>query len=240
MKAQRTVIFALAASSLVAACNQQQPGLPRSSEIPETEQQKQSYALGQSMSANLQAGKIDYDPAFFNAGFYDAAEGVKRMTQEEMTGSLRALQQQTQARQMAERTSMLETNQQTAEKYLAENASAEGVVTTESGLQYKVLSEASGDKPSAEDTVTVHYEGRLVDGTIFDSSIERGTPATFPVGGVIAGWTEALQLMSVGSKWQLTIPPALGYGERGAGERIQPNSALIFDVELIGIEEEAD
>jgi len=127
------------------------------------------------------------------------------------------------------------TNKEDADKFLAANALVEGVVTTESGLQYKVVTAGEGDKPSAEDTVTVHYEGRLINGEVFDSSIERGEPATFPVGGVIAGWTEALQMMPAGSTWQLVIPPELAYGERGAGGRILPNSALVFDVELISI-----
>ena len=241
MKANRSfssvvAISGFALASLLGACSQGQDGLPRASEIPESDEQKQSYALGQSMGSSLQASKIEFDPAFFNAGFYDAAEGVKRMTQEEMQATLMSLQQQNQAKQMAERNTTLSVNKEIAAKYLADNASAEGVITTDSGLQYKVITAAEGAKPAAEDTVTVHYEGRLLDGSVFDSSIERGTPATFPVGGVIAGWTEALQMMSVGSKWQLTIPPELGYGERGAGDRIEPNSALIFDVELLGIE----
>lgn len=240
MKAHRTFISAavsgVALASLLSACSQGQGGLPRATDIPESDQQKQSYALGQSMGSSLQASNIEFDPAFFNAGFYDAAEGVKRMTQEEMQSTLMGLQQQTQAKQLAQRSEKLAGNKAAAAKYLADNASAEGVVTTDSGLQYKVITAAEGDKPSADDTVTVHYEGRLLDGSVFDSSIERGTPATFPVGGVIAGWTEALQMMSVGSKWQLTIPPELAYGERGAGDRIEPSSALIFDVELLGIE----
>ena len=110
---------------------------------------------------------------------------------------------------------------------------------TESGLQYKILTAGEGAMPAADDTVTVHYEGRLFDGTVFDSSLERGEPATFPVGGVIAGWTEALQLMPVGSKWQLFIPADLAYGENGAGNVIQPNSALVFDVELLAIQDDA-
>lgn len=121
------------------------------------------------------------------------------------------------------------------EKFLAENKSKEGVVTLKSGLQYKVLKTGNGNKPKATDTVKCHYEGRLIDGTVFDSSIRRKEPAEFPVNGVIAGWVEALQLMNVGSKWQLYIPSELAYGARGAGSSIGPNETLVFDVELLDI-----
>ncbi len=121
------------------------------------------------------------------------------------------------------------------EKFLAENKDKEGVVTLPSGLQYKILKEGNGPKPKASDTVKCHYEGRLIDGTVFDSSIRRGEPAEFPVGGVIQGWVEALQLMPVGSKWQLYIPSEMAYGSHGAGQAIGPDETLIFDVELLAI-----
>lgn len=121
------------------------------------------------------------------------------------------------------------------EKFLAENKTKEGVHTLKSGLQYKVLKEGKGAKPKATDTVKCHYEGRLIDGTVFDSSIRRNEPAEFPVNGVIAGWVEALQLMNVGAKWQLYIPSELAYGAHGAGQSIGPNETLIFDVELLDI-----
>jgi FKBP-type peptidyl-prolyl cis-trans isomerase FklB len=124
-----------------------------------------------------------------------------------------------------------------SEKFLAENKAKEGVKTTASGLQYKVLKEGEGPSPKVGDTVTVNYRGTLIDGTQFDSSYDRGEPATFPLTGVIPGWTEALQLMKKGSKWMLYIPPNLAYGERGAGNRIPPNSTLIFEVELISFQE---
>lgn len=135
---------------------------------------------------------------------------------------------------MAEQTQMNESKQE-GEKFLAENAARPGVVTLPSGLQYEVLQEGNGEKPTVDDEVTVHYRGTLVNGTEFDSSIERGEPATFPLNKVIKGWIEGLQLMSVGSKWKLYIPSALAYGTRGAGSRIPPNSALIFEVELLSI-----
>jgi len=128
-------------------------------------------------------------------------------------------------------------NLKKGEEFLAANKEKPGITTTESGLQYEVLVEGTGPKPTADQKVKCHYTGTLIDGTVFDSSVERGEPATFPVKGVIPGWTEALQLMPVGSKWKLYIPAELAYGERGAGQQIAPNSALIFEVELLSIEE---
>ncbi len=127
-------------------------------------------------------------------------------------------------------------NLKEGEAFLAANAKKEAVTTLPSGLQYKVLKSGKGKSPKATDTVKVHYHGTLLDGTVFDSSVERGEPATFPVNGVIPGWVEALQIMKEGDKWQLTIPPKLAYGERGAGGKIGPNSVLVFDVELLSIE----
>jgi FKBP-type peptidyl-prolyl cis-trans isomerase FklB len=132
---------------------------------------------------------------------------------------------------------MSEKQKQRGEAFLAENKKKEGVKTLPSGLQYKVVKAGSGKKPKLDDTVTVHYRGTLIDGTEFDSSLRRGKPATFPVSGVIPGWTEALPLMEEGAKWQLFIPPKLAYGERGAGSLIAPNATLIFEVELISIQE---
>jgi FKBP-type peptidyl-prolyl cis-trans isomerase FklB len=138
-------------------------------------------------------------------------------------------QQQQQVQQLAE------TNEQAGKAFLAENRQKEGVKTTMSGLQYKVISKGTGKKPGPNDKVTVHYRGRLLDGTEFDSSYKRDKPATFPVGGVIPGWTEGLQLMKEGAKWQLFIPAKLAYGEKSAGPMIGPNATLIFDVELVSV-----
>jgi FKBP-type peptidyl-prolyl cis-trans isomerase FklB len=129
----------------------------------------------------------------------------------------------------------MEGNNAVGQKFLDENKKKPGVVTLPSGLQYIVIKEGTGAKPVLTDKVTTHYHGTLIDGTVFDSSVERGEPASFPVNGVIKGWTEALQMMPVGSKWKLFVPPALGYGERGAGGVIGPNATLIFEVELISI-----
>ncbi len=137
---------------------------------------------------------------------------------------------------VAQQERLMEANKAAGEQFLAENAKRPGVVTLPSGLQYEVIKEGDGPSPTEEDEVTVHYHGTLIDGTVFDSSVERGEPATFPVSGVIPGWVEALQLMKVGSKWKLFIPAELAYGERGAGGAIGPNEVLIFEVELLGIE----
>ncbi len=233
LKSAFAVVMTLA---LLAACKQETAGLSRATDAPDTDLQKQSYALGSNMSNSLKQASVEIDQAYFNAGFYDTIDGQQLMTVEDMQAALMAMRDAAQAQQQAQRAEMIEANLASANESLAANAELKGVVTTDSGLQYKVLETGDGAMPTASDMVTVHYEGRLFDGTVFDSSIERGEPATFPVGGVIAGWTEALQLMSVGSKWQLFIPPALAYGETGAGNVIQPNAALVFDVELLAIE----
>ena len=136
-----------------------------------------------------------------------------------------------------ERGKIAETNLAAAKAYLEANGKKQGVVTTTSGLEYQVLVAGTGPKPSLTDTVTTHYTGTLIDGTVFDSSVERGSPASFPVNGVIPGWVEALQMMPVGSKWRIVVPPELAYKERGAGNRIGPNEALIFEVELISMKD---
>ena len=138
-----------------------------------------------------------------------------------------------------ERGDLGQKNLEAAKAYLAENGKKQGVTTLPSGLEYEVLVAGTGPKPTITDTVTTHYTGSLIDGTVFDSSVERGTPASFPVNGVIPGWVEALQLMSVGSKWRIVVPPDLGYAERGAGSKIGPNETLIFTVELLSIDKPA-
>ena len=146
-----------------------------------------------------------------------------------------ALQQVMQSRQAAGKGAMAEANKQEGEAFLAQNKNREGVTTLPSGLQYMVLQEGNGASPGPTDKVTTHYHGTLIDGTVFDSSYERGQPATFPVNGVISGWTEALQRMQEGAKWRLFLPANLAYGAQGAGEDIGPNATLIFDVELISV-----
>ena len=207
-----------------------------------TRKQKFSYGLGMNfgagLGANLKRQSVEYDPALVVQGFKDALTGAKtRITPGEAQAVLKEVQEEVAKEQQAKMKEVGAKNKAEGDAFLAANKSKEGVVTLQSGLQYKILTEGTGPRPTAADTVVCNYRGTLVDGTEFDSSYKRGQPATFPVGGVIKGWTEALQLMSVGSKWQLFIPPDLAYGERGAGADIGPNATLIFDVELVSIQE---
>jgi len=202
----------------------------------ETQEQKVGYALGMNIGANMKRQNLELDPEQVAAGLVAAYKGGKTLlTEEEMAAVLTAFQQQMQQKMQEQQAKLSAENLDKAKAYLAENGKKEGVVTTESGLQYKVLSSGAGNSPTAESTVKVHYRGTLIDGTQFDSSYDRGEPAEFPVTGVIPGWTEALQLMKVGDKWQLVIPPELAYAERGAPPVIPPNAALVFEVELLEV-----
>ena len=194
--------------------------------------EKISYIIGRDMAANLKKQGIEVEANSFMKGFKEAQEGKpSELTQQDVQQAMMALQQQMAEKQNAAGGE----NQKAGEAFLAENKEKEGVHTLPSGLQYQVLKEGTGKSPSASDTVTTHYHGTLIDGTTFDSSYERGQPATFPVNGVIAGWTEALQMMKEGAKWRLFIPSNLAYGAQGAGDVIGPNSTLIFDVELLSV-----
>ena len=202
------------------------------------EKAKASYSVGYQFGQNLKKMHADLDAGVLSKGLEDALSGKESLlSEEEMGSSLSDLRQKSMAAVQQELKEKAEKNLVESEKFLAENKTKEGVKTTASGLQYKILKEGEGPSPKVGDTVTVNYRGTLVDGTQFDSSYDRGEPATFPLTGVIPGWTEALQLMKKGSKWMLYIPPDLAYGERGAGNRIPPNSALIFEVELISFQE---
>jgi len=195
-----------------------------------------SYTIGLNIGQDFVKQEMDIDPELLLVGVRDAMAGKEpRMTEEEMMAEVQAFQTAMKAKQEARMQQLNEKNLKEGEAFLAENAKQEGVVVLPSGLQYKVIEAGKGEKPTADSMVSVHYRGTLVDGTEFDSSYKRNEPATFPVGGVIPGWVEALQLMPEGSKWQLFIPAKLAYGERGAGRDIGPNSTLIFDVELIKI-----
>jgi FKBP-type peptidyl-prolyl cis-trans isomerase FklB len=202
-----------------------------------TMKDKLSYGIGLNLGNDFKAQQIDVDPDLLARGIRDSqAGGTPLMTEEQVKETFEAFQKEMIAKQEAKAKETAEKNQKEGEAFLAENGKKEGVVTLPSGLQYKVIEEGAGKTPKATDKVTVHYRGTLVDGTEFDSSHKRGEPVTFPVNGVIAGWTEALQLMKEGAKWQLFIPSALAYGERGAGPVIGPNSTLIFEVELIKVQ----
>ncbi|HEU5402360.1 MAG TPA: FKBP-type peptidyl-prolyl cis-trans isomerase [Terriglobales bacterium] len=201
-----------------------------------TPRQKASYALGYNLGRNLKSQMVDVDPAIVTQAIRDAFAGTASpLSEEEIRAALNQLQQATRAKQEAMLKEMTDQNEKVGQAFLAANKSKEGVVTLPSGLEYKVLTAGSGPKPTAADTVVCNYRGTLIDGKEFDSSYKRGEPATFPVSGVIKGWTEALQLMPVGSKWQLYVPANLAYGDRGAGEVIPPGSVLVFDVELLSI-----
>jgi len=194
------------------------------------ELEKLSYSLGANVGASLKAqGITDLDLEVFMEALNDQVIiGDLKMSQQEMDAFLQNFFGKKQA----------ETAQKAVaagQEFLAENAKREEVTVTDSGLQYEVLHKGNGDKPKATDSVTTHYHGTLISGQVFDSSVERGEPATFPVNGVIPGWVEALQMMPVGSKWKLFVPSDLAYGERGAGQMIGPHTTLIFEVELMGI-----
>jgi FKBP-type peptidyl-prolyl cis-trans isomerase FklB len=195
-----------------------------------------SYIIGIQLGSNFKDDPFEIDIDRFVEGLRDALAGEEpEMTEAEMQQTMMEFQEQILAQEQARMDSLSEENTKEGAAFLDKNKEREGVKTTASGLQYEVVKQGEGATPSAADTVTVHYNGTLIDGTKFDSSYDRGEPATFPVGGVIPGWTEALQLMKVGSTYKLYIPSDLAYGPRGAGGVIGPNETLIFDVELLGI-----
>ena len=203
--------------------------------------EKLSYALGMDLGNQLRKQSVDVDPATFAKGLSDALSGGKTLlTEEEARGLIAELQKDLKAKQAAAQAEKMkelsEKNKKEGEAFLDANKKKEGMVTLPSGLQYRILKAGEGKKPTIDDTVVCQYRGTLVDGTEFDSSYKRNQPATFPVKGVIKGWTEALQLMPAGSKWELVIPPDLAYGERGAGNVIGPGATLIFEVELVSIQ----
>jgi len=205
-----------------------------------TKKQKFSYALGMNIGTglgnNLKKQSVEVDPILVSQGLKDALSGAKpRLTQEEAQAVLTEVQTEVRKEQQEKMQEASAKNKSEGEAFLAANKSKEGVVTLPDGLQYKILTAGNGPKPTASDSVVCNYRGTLINGTEFDSSYKRGQPATFGVGQVIKGWTEALQLMPVGSKWQLVIPSSLAYGERGAGADIGPDSTLIFEVELLSI-----
>jgi FKBP-type peptidyl-prolyl cis-trans isomerase FklB len=211
----------------VAAC------LAQDSAELESLAQRSGYAIGLDLGRRLASQAVDTDVDAISSGIRDGLAGSDpRLSDEQLQQAMQELNEKLQAR-AAQAGSI---NQSEGAAFLAENGKREGVETTASGLQYEVISSGDGAKPKATDTVRVHYEGRLLDDKVFDSSYKRGEPATFPVNRVIAGWTEALQLMPVGSKWKLFIPSDLAYGAQGAGADIGANATLVFDVELLGIE----
>ena len=199
---------------------------------------KISYVIGMDVGSNLKKQSIDVDPDILIKGIKDGLSGAKSLlTEQEVLEITTAFQKEIMAKQEELNKKLGETNKKEGEVFLAENKKKEEVKTLASGLQYKVIKAGKGKKPKLTDTVTTQYRGTLIDGTEFDSSYRRGQPASFPVNGVIPAWTEALQLMEEGAKWQLFVPSNLAYGDRGAGRQIGPNATLIFEVELISIQE---
>ena len=202
-----------------------------------TQKDKVSYALGMNLGTNLHKETVEVDPAIVLRGLKDAlASGKMLLTEDEARAVLTQLQTEVRGKQQEKMKVAGEMNKKESVEFLAANRAKDGVVTLPSGLQYKILTAGTGPKPTASDTVVCNYRGTLISGTEFDSSYKRGQPASFPVNGVIKGWTEALQLMPVGSKWQLFVPAELGYGDRGAGADIGPGATLIFEVELLSIQ----
>jgi len=209
--------------------------------VPKTQKEKASYAIGVNIGKDLQRDGVDVDPAFIQRGIKDAiANGKLALTDDEMKTALTALSADLKKKKEAEIAAAGEANKKEGDAFLAANKTREGVQTLPDGLQYKVLTTGSGPKPTATDTVVANYKGTLVNGTEFDSSYKRGQPATFPVGQVIKGWTEILQMMPVGSKWEVYIPADLAYGPQGPGRGpIGPNETLIFQIELVSIQPKA-
>jgi FKBP-type peptidyl-prolyl cis-trans isomerase len=202
----------------------------------ETSSQRLSYGIAYGLGSRMAVDSVPMDMDAFTSGMSDGLEGAEpRLTQEEISAEMQAYQEKATAAQQVAQAEAGAANLAVSSAYLAENAAKEGVVVTETGLQYEVLVAGEGATPTAEDTVEVHYRGTLIDGTEFDSSYSRNQTASFGVTQVIPGWVEALQMMTVGSKWKLVIPSELAYGAGGAGATIGPNATLVFEVELISI-----
>jgi FKBP-type peptidyl-prolyl cis-trans isomerase FklB len=202
-----------------------------------TQKDKFSYALGMNLGTSLHRQSVPVDPNILLRGLKDALAGGKtELTEDQAKAALTEVQNQIRQKQQAQMQEAGQMNKKEGDAFLAANKTKDGVVTLPSGLQYKILTAGTGPKPTSADSVVCNYRGTLINGTEFDSSYKRGQPATFPVSGVIKGWTEALPLMPVGSKWQLFVPPDLAYGDRAPGPEIGPNSTLIFEVELLSIQ----
>lgn len=236
------LLAAVAAVSLIAACAKKTDGVADASGLG-TDAQKFGYTIGVDLGRSLQPVKDDVDLAALKQGIDDVYANPTDPGKLKLDDKAREEVKQTVAKKMqekqaAQRAEQAKKGADEGAKFLAENAKKSGVKTTASGLQYEVITEGKGAHPKVSDRVTVHYKGTLLNGETFDSSYDRNQPVTFPLGNVIPGWTEGVQLMTPGSKYKFYIPAALGYGERGAGAKIGPNATLIFEVELLGIEKE--
>lgn len=229
-----SLCIVLAGSALLAAC--QKDSEPAETEVTlDTPEKKVSYTIGLSVAENIRIQKFDFDSAAFLKAVEDVKAGNEsQLSDEEMRATMQSFQSMQRELMQQEREEQQTKNREEGAAFLAEKEQEEGVVKTESGLLYKVITEGSGETPKASDTIVAHYSGKLLDGSEFDSSYKRGAPATFGVSNLIPGWVEALQLMPVGSKWELYIPSELAYGERG-NQGIPPSATLIFEMELIEI-----
>lgn len=227
----------LCSAAILAGCNQGDAEKETTKEVQlQTLEQKVNYAIALNMANNFKQREVPIEVDAFTQALKDVRDGTEpRLNEEQLQETMQTFQEQQMELQQQRQKEIADKNKADGEKFLSDNAAKEGVEMTESGLQYKVLEEGDGIQPAAEDTVTVHYEGRLVDGTVFDSSYERGNPATFGLNQVIPGWTEGLQLMETGSKYELYIPSDLAYGP-GGNQGIPPNSTLVFQVELLEVE----
>jgi len=227
----RAALASVSAVSLLAACGPQQAGKLSTLESAD---QKVNYSVGYQIGGDFKKQGVPVEPDALVSGIRDAIEGGEPLLgEEERKTALLDLRKRIVEAEQTARAAEGEKNLAAAKAWLEANRTKQGVQTTASGLQYKVVKEGGGEKPAASNTVSVHYRGSLTDGTEFDSSYGRGEPATFPLDRVIPGWTEGLQLMSEGSTYELYVPPDLAYGERGAGDKIPPQSALVFQVELL-------
>jgi FKBP-type peptidyl-prolyl cis-trans isomerase FklB len=203
----------------------------------ESKKDKLSYAIAFNLAKQFASQKIDINPELFAKAFVQIyGGGASEMTEQEVMTTLQNFEAEMRDKMQGDMKAASEPNKAAGKKFLEENKKKPGVIELPSGLQYEVIKEGEGEKPTASSTVTTHYTGTLIDGTVFDSSVERGQPAQFPVNGVIKGWTEALQLMKPGSKWKLYIPSDLAYGDGGSPPKIQPGATLIFEVELISVD----
>lgn len=226
-------IMAVGAVSLIAlsACKEEE----KEPVVLDTFEEKVAYTIGQSVAQSVNIDEFDFDTAAFVQAIEDVRSGQDaQLSDEEMQATMQTFQTKMREIATAKQAKLQEENKAKGDAFLVAKEAEDGVIKTESGLLYKVITEGSGEVPTASDQVVAHYRGTLIDGEEFDSSYSRGEPATFPVGGLIPGWVEALQIMPVGSKWELYIPSDLAYGERG-NPRIAPNSTLIFELELLEI-----
>ena len=239
MKLFKLFVIVLFAAGIINAQDKgktnEKPSSKSEASIIKTIEDSVSYSIGQSISANLKDTPMELNIDLIAKGMKDAKEGVNLLTVDQMKSCLGVLNQKMMAKKAEEMKEVGERNKKLGEEFLENNKKQEGVITTPSGLQYKVIVKGNGPQPTESSTVKVNYSGKLLNGKEFDSSYKRGQPAEFPVNGVIKGWTEALKMMHVGDKWDLFIPSDLAYGEQGAGGMIEPNSVLLFEVELLDI-----